>query len=358
MLTANGYWLNLIEKMEGNSLINGPSPRCSIIIRSYNEERHIRRLLLGISQQTLQPCEVIIVDSGSSDATVEIARTFGARIIEIKSSDFTFGRALNIGCAAAIGDILVFASAHVYPTYSNWLEELVEPFADPRIVLSYGKQRGNAQSHFSERQIFEKWFPNVSASPQTGYFCNNANCAISRKAWLELPYDESLSGLEDLAWAKSAQMKGGLFAYQANAEIIHVHEEIWARVQNRYRREAMAMTHIDQRARFSIWDFIRLLVGNVWSDSRVALRDGRLMHEFKSIAAFRFNQMWGTYLGYNGPHDVTNELRNRFYFPLGSKDVVLPEAKLEDLRIDYDALEIKPEHLRQASAPLKIISSH
>ena len=70
---------------------------CSIVIRAYNEEKHIGRLLDGIRQQTLKDVEIILVDSGSTDGTVSVAESFGARIVRIAPQEFTFGRSLNFG---------------------------------------------------------------------------------------------------------------------------------------------------------------------------------------------------------------------------------------------------------------------
>ena len=104
--------------------------KCSIIVRCYNEEEHIGRLLTGIMEQTLRDIEIIIVDSGSTDATLKIASRFPVRIVSIKPEEFSFGRSLNIGCEKAIGDFIVIASAHVYPIYKDWLEKILEPFVD------------------------------------------------------------------------------------------------------------------------------------------------------------------------------------------------------------------------------------
>ncbi len=70
---------------------------CSIVVRAYNEEKYIGRLLEGIRQQTVKDVEIILVDSGSTDLTVEIAEKYGAKIVHIPSAEFTFGRSLNFG---------------------------------------------------------------------------------------------------------------------------------------------------------------------------------------------------------------------------------------------------------------------
>ena len=134
------------------------SPVCSIIIRAFNEEKHITRLLDGIRQQTIEDVQIILVDSGSSDRTVEIANTYGVQIVNIQPLDFTFGRSLNLGISHATADYVVFASAHVYPVYPDWLERLLEPFEDDKVAISYGKQRGMETTQFSEHQIFDHCF--------------------------------------------------------------------------------------------------------------------------------------------------------------------------------------------------------
>ncbi|HSS97221.1 MAG TPA: glycosyltransferase family A protein, partial [Terriglobales bacterium] len=126
--------------------------RVSIVIRAYNEEKHLGHLLDAIRRQTLRKPEIILVDSGSRDSTIAIARSHDARILHIKPKNFTFGRSLNIGVAAARGEIVVIASAHVLPMRSDWLANLAAPFQDPKVALTYGKQRGSKESRFSEAQ--------------------------------------------------------------------------------------------------------------------------------------------------------------------------------------------------------------
>ena len=176
-----------------------------MIIRAYNEEQHLGRLLEGIRHQTLKDVELILVDSGSTDSTVEIAESYGARIVRIPSEEFTFGRSLNFGVHEATYEHIIIASAHVYPVYPDWLASLLYPFEDEKIALTYGKQRGPDSAKYSEGQIFQQWYPDVSRLNQETAFCNNANAAIRKSLWEQNPYDETLTGLEDLAWAKWAK---------------------------------------------------------------------------------------------------------------------------------------------------------
>jgi rhamnosyltransferase len=288
---------------------------CSLVVRAYNEARHLPRLFEGIQQQTVKDVETILVDSGSTDSTVAIAESFGAQIVHIPSAEFTFGRSLNFGVQAARRELVVIASAHVYPVYPDWLERLLSPFDDERVALIYGKQRGTEASKFSEHQIFRQWFADADMAQQESPFCNNANAAIRRSLWEEHPYDETLTGLEDLAWAKWAQNAGYAISYAAHAEITHVHKETPQGIYNRYRREAMAFKRIFLESHFNVYDFVRLTITNILSDLFHAARQNVLWRSFASIFWFRFNQFWGTYQGYRQSGPLTQQLRQTFYYP-------------------------------------------
>jgi glycosyltransferase involved in cell wall biosynthesis len=288
--------------------------RCSIVIRAYNEERHLGRLLEGIRLQTCREVEVILVDSGSTDGTASVAESFGARVVSIPADEFTFGRSLNLGIRAAAHQLVVIASAHVYPVYPDWLETLLRPFEDQRVALTYGKQRAPESAKYSERQIFHRWYPEASRPWQETAFCNNANAAIRKNLWAEHPYDESLTGLEDLAWAKWAKEQGYAVAYVAEAEIVHVHHETPRAVYNRYRREAMALRRIYPEAHFSFYDFLRLTATNILSDLWHAAKDGVLIKNLPSIVWFRFLQFHGTRMGHRETSLITPQLRETFYY--------------------------------------------
>jgi len=308
--------------------------KCSIVIRAYNEEKHIGRLLEGIKHQTLQDVEVILVDSGSTDSTVAVAESYGAQIVRIPSAEFTFGRSLNFGVRAASGEFVVIASAHVYPVYPDWLASLLHPFADETIALTYGKQRGPETAKFSEKQIFHQWFPDTGKLHQETAFCNNANAAIRKSIWETHPYDETLTGLEDLAWAKWAKEQGYHIAYVPEAEIIHVHNETPRGVYNRYRREAMAFKRIYPEAHFSVYDFLRLTSMNILSDLWHAVRQHVFWKNLGSVFWFRLMQFSGTRMGYRYSSSLTPELREMFYY--ARERAVIPDAGRNIEPIQYN----------------------
>jgi rhamnosyltransferase len=334
-------------------------PSCSIVIRAYNEEKHIGRLLSGIFQQTVKDVQVILVDSGSTDATVQIASGFPVEIVHIKPEEFSFGYSLNQGIEHSRADKVVFASAHVYPVYPDWLEKLIQPLNNPQVALTYGKQRGMETTKFSEHMIFQQWFPDHSVKRQDHPFCNNANAAIRRDMWEQHPYDENIPALEDLAWANWAQKQGYQIAYVSEAEVIHVHNETWSGVFNRYRREGMAFKRIYPQERFSLWDLFRLFCVNAANDMRqirrrpnfpsTSSRNGsstssgngpstgsgddrgeRKMHRVYEIIRFRWAQFRGTYLGYRqSSNQLTWKLKKTFYYPKGT--VAFGETNLRNV---------------------------
>ncbi len=289
---------------------------CSIIIRAFNEEKHIEKLIDGIlNQSTIHELEIILVDSGSTDNTVRLAAQKGAKIVSILPEDFSFGYALNKGCEYSSGDILLFASAHVYPVYTNWIDSMLKPFDDEKVALVYGRQIGDDNSQYSEKRLLAKWFPEYSNYNQQHPFCNNANTAISRKLWEVLPYDNLLTGLEDLDWASKIQKRGYKIVYEAEATIVHVHEETPQKIYNRYYREAIAYKKIIPYANFGLWDFIYLTLTNILSDYYYSIGHGVFWHNITAIPVFRFMQFFGTLKGYNHTGNLNYSLRSKFYYP-------------------------------------------
>lgn len=289
----------------------------SIIIRTLNESQYLDELLTGIEMQDLNDMgiEVIIVDSGSNDATLEIAAKHNCRILHIAREDFSFGRSLNMGCAAAKGDYLVITSGHCIPKDRSWLRNLCQPLIDGVAQYAYGRQIGNGASRFSESRIFAKYFPMTSAIPQQGFYCNNANAALTKQAWQQYQFDENLTGLEDMALASKLVDSDGKVAYLADAVVYHLHLETWAQIKRRFEREAIALQEIMPQVHVNLLDTARYIASSIVGDFNQARKEGQLMSKWWEIVRYRYHQYTGSYQGNHRHRKLSHAEKDRYFFP-------------------------------------------
>lgn len=288
----------------------------SVVVRTYNEERHLGKLLSMIRSQVIDlPVEIVLVDSGSTDSTIAIANSYGCRVETIDKKRFSFGRSLNLGCARARGEYLAFVSGHCIPTNVNWLRELVGPLRAGIVDYAYGRQVGTADSKFSECQLFRRSYPERSRIPQEGFFCNNANAAVTRQAWESAKFDEALTGLEDMALAKKILGLGGQVGYVAEACVYHIHDETWRAIRTRYEREAVALREIMPQVHVTLLDFVRYFTSSVLLDFGAALQERRLMRNAFGIVAYRLMQYWGTYRGNHEHRKLSQAMKDRYFYP-------------------------------------------
>lgn len=287
----------------------------SIVIRTYNEEQRLPQVLAALAAQEGVERETVLVDSGSTDRTVEIAQNHGCRIERIAKDQFSFGRSLNLGCRSARGQYLVFVSGHCIPVGTSWLKHLLRPLIEGRAALVYGRQIGGESSRFSECRIFEKYFPAQSRIPQEGFFCNNANAAMPRQVWEQNPFDEDLTGLEDMHLGKRLAGMGQAIGYVAEAAVLHLHDESWSQIRTRYEREALALRHIMPEIHLTLPDVLRYLLNAVVHDCRDALRLRALSREAAGIVLYRLMQYWGAYRGNHVHRRLSRDRKERYFYP-------------------------------------------
>jgi rhamnosyltransferase len=171
----------------------------SVIVRARDEAASIGRCLELIGAQRLdgRGLELIVVDSGSRDGTVEIARDNGAKVIGVPGRSFTFGGALNLGCANARGDLLVALSAHAFARDELWLGRLVAAFDEELIACASGDAYGPEGAPLSEP--VHQDLALATRRPEWGY--SNAAGAIRAELWRQRPFRADLPGGEDKEWA-------------------------------------------------------------------------------------------------------------------------------------------------------------
>lgn len=315
--------------------LSAPTPETSIVIRAFNEERWLPDVFASLHRQRYRDFEVLVVDSGSVDRTRDIASTNGARIVRLRSEDFTFGYSLNIGIEEARGSFIVIISAHAIPTDEEWLTRLIAPLRRSTTAMVFGGQRGHAVSKFPEARDFERIFHSKSMSMDDDHvFVNNANSAIRRDLWERHRFDEGLPGLEDAEWAKYWIPQGFEVIYEPSACVYHVHTESWAQVRHRFHREGIAgrwtavriIRHIPREISREVWWGIK--------DYAIAISQGKFLTLAGEIARYRYNKTIGIVKGILDSRLITNpSKRAELHFDKGFSAVVIESVRSATIQL-------------------------
>jgi len=183
------------------------------------------------SQEYSSQFEVIIIDSGSVDETINIAKSYLARIVSIKPEDFGHGKTRNLGASLAEGKYLVFLNQCAIPATNKWLSNLVRNFEDPDVAGVYSRQIPREGTKPMECFFLSDKYPSYRMVKQAKdgktnmdtIFFSDANSALRKQVWQEYPYDDNIIGSEDIEWAKRVLLHGYKIIYEPGAVVYHSH---------------------------------------------------------------------------------------------------------------------------------------
>lgn len=206
----------------------------SVVIPVKNGGQDLDRCLAAIRRQNVSDeVEIIVVDSGSTDDSVSIARRHHAIVIEIPAESFTHGGSRNLGASRAQGELLVFISQDAYPVADGWLALLTAPLREDETVAGvYGRQLPHDGAKPPERYFLDFLYgprprrqsatSPAEISMDTTLF-SNVNAAIRRSLWEEFPFSSDLVMSEDQEWSRRAIMAGHSLIYEPLAAVRHSH---------------------------------------------------------------------------------------------------------------------------------------
>lgn len=203
----------------------------SIIIRTKNEAASILATLESLARQKFHGTyEIIVVDSGSQDETLDIVGRYNTQLLKMEPKDFTYGRSLNLGTSNARGALIVNLSAHCLPVNDYWLSNLILGFENKNIAAVYGKQISDGNINpfeacnnihlFGGKRIsFSKSTPQIDSQ----IHFSNSNCAIRKAVWHRFKFDEEAPYAEDILWQKNVIEAGYGIIYEPSAAVHHTH---------------------------------------------------------------------------------------------------------------------------------------
>lgn len=200
------------------------SPTTSWVIRTKNEEKWLHEVLKSLFTQSRLDFEIIIVDSGSTDKTLEIIKNYPIRkVINISPSEFNYSFALNLGIDEAWGKYIGIISGHSLPISRSWYQEAMMNFDNNKVAAVTGHYHALPDGSVDEKlgdlyfdiKELEKDFNSKSMT--------NTNTIIRKDLWKEYPFDEKLEECEDYDWASEMVARGYRIVVDPAFNVYHSH---------------------------------------------------------------------------------------------------------------------------------------
>jgi len=212
----------------------------SVVIPTKNGAEFLPAVLHAlVVQRTKSEVEIIAVDSGSNDGTLDLLKRYPVKLHQIQAAAFNHGGTRNLGIQRARGDPVILLTQDAEPIGEDFVDHIVRPFANERIGGVYGRQIPRPSCDVVRRRELEGWLtgrPESAVSVLDGVrladlppfeqykMCNfdNVCSAVRRKVWEQVPFPHS-DFAEDLAWGKSVIEAGWAIAYEPKAAVVHSH---------------------------------------------------------------------------------------------------------------------------------------
>ena len=219
------------------------SPKVSVVIPTFNAGSGFEELIERLSaQESSFDYEILVMDSGSTDGTTEMARRYGVSVHQVARPNFDHGATRNLGISLSSGEYVAFIVQDALPFSERWLAAMVENLDRDELTAGvYGRQIPRPESSLLTRALVNSWVtaglerreqfardPGLyHALPPAerrllATFDNVSSC-VRRSVWEEFPFERTSYG-EDLRWGKRVVEAGYKIVYEPRSAVFHSHE--------------------------------------------------------------------------------------------------------------------------------------
>jgi glycosyltransferase involved in cell wall biosynthesis len=264
----------------------------TVAIPVHNAGTDLVNVLSSVRAQKIsREVELLVVDSGSTDGSVGVVRSHGARVVEIAPEDFSHGRTRNLMMKLAQGEHVAFLSQDAAPSHDMWLANLIEGFEMAEsVALVFGPYLPRPDASPMVKRELAEFFASFSKDgrpvlqcleqgrgPESAYrrspgphsFFSDANGCVARWAWRNVPYRDVPYGEDQLLAAEMLEA-GYAKVFHPGASVVHSHD---------YPTVAFFRRCFDE------WRALREIHGHVESASPRRLAS-RLMREVRQDRAY------------------------------------------------------------------------
>ncbi len=249
--------------------------KVSVLIPTKNGEQYLTEVLGAIfNQEHNFELDVVIIDSGSSDRTLQIVQSFPVKLEQIAPGDFGHGKTRNLGISLCIGDFIALLTQDAVPANKYWLKNIIQPMLDhDKTAYVYGPhmsrpgcnpfERRNLQAHFNvflggkfrKDKLLASDVPGTSEY-HAKIYASNCNSAL-RKSVHEKILFRDVNMAEDQAWALDIMKAGFNKVYEPKASVLHSHD--YSAKKYFYRFFDEYQSHKEQKNYQEIKSFLEIL---------------------------------------------------------------------------------------------------
>ena len=266
------------------------APSVSICLPTWNGERDLARLLPALARQRIEGgCEIVAIDSSSSDGTRALLERAGARVETIPQREFGHGRTRNALARLARAERIVFLSQDCEPRDADTLATLARVLDDARTAGAFARLLPRPDDDpLTARTVLDhvdaseaSWVGEPGAADVR---FNDVASAVRRSVLLEIPFPDVAFG-EDVAWARAVLARGLRVRFEPRAVVWHAHRYTPAQAFERYRIDAaFQREQFGRRVRPDVLSVAKGIAHELARDLRYMARHGGWSHLPRALA--------------------------------------------------------------------------
>ena len=241
-------------------------PLVSIIMRSYNEGWALKETLPAIQAQEYRNWELIVIDSGSTDGSVEMIRAAKpAHFIQIQKSEYNPSRVLNHGMQLARSEYAIFLNADATPQNERWLRPLVQALFDPQVAAVFGRQIPRPDCQAVYAHDYERCFGPSRETGKWDHFFSMVSSGLRKDIWADRGFLEKYQYSEDDEYTRWCRSQGYKIVYVPESVVMHSHNYTPEQAHKRWYGEGFALAGVWQE---KPWGWPRAVLLGWCNDAR------------------------------------------------------------------------------------------
>jgi len=270
-----------------------PDPLVTIIVRSFNEGWALKETLPALQAQEYRNWELIVIDSGSTDGSLDLIRKAQPRhLVQILPHEYNPSRVMNHGMTLARSDFGVFLNADATPQNRNWLRPLVNALQNPTHAASFGRQIPRPGCRAVYRLDYERCFGSSRESEQWDHFFSMVSSGLRKDVWAKRGFLEKMQYSEDDEYTRWCRAQGYQIVYCPESVVMHSHNYTPAQAYKRSFGEGRALAAVWNGSKSDFNPLRTLLLGwiaDLARDFKFCVRQ-RALGELPHAAVIRWQQ--------------------------------------------------------------------